>query len=119
MSEENKQYIYGNLWIFEVKLNKGEMKKSHKHEFDHLHQVLKGSAIVKVALSCGKALFEKEVTEGQYIRVPRDYYHSIEALEDYLGNCIHAVRDTNNEVVETDFIRGITEDELIFEPNKG
>ena len=110
--------VFGNLWILEVKLKKNDCKCGHKHEFDHLHQVISGRAIIRVAESDGTFMFEKEVVAGQLIRVPKDYYHSIEALEDYHGNCIHALRDTNNDVVETDFIRGIREDELIFEPNK-
>ena len=107
MRNIDKEKIYGNIWIFEVKLKSGESTHSHKHEFDHLHQVISGKAEVTVLESDGTFMFKKEVVSGQILRVPKNYYHSIKALEDYHGNCIHALRDTNGDVVETDFIKDI------------
>ena len=86
---------YGNIWIFNVLLKLGESKGSHKHEFDHIHQVISGKAVVSVLAADGTFLFKQEVKAGDYIKVPKNYYHEIEAIEDYHRNCIHAVRDNS------------------------
>jgi quercetin dioxygenase-like cupin family protein len=110
--------IYGNVWIYEVSLKTGKSKGKHSHEFDHLHQVVKGRAKVIVYNDDMSIKFETETKAGEYFRVPANMVHEIIALEEYLGNCIHALRDDKYEVVETDFISDINAGNIKFEVNK-
>jgi len=110
-SEIEEQNIYGNVWIFPVVLNSGEEKTGHKHEFDHVHQVVSGKAtIICYSDLCMKIEMYKVVIEaGKYYRVPKEHIHRIVADHgvNYVGNCIHALRDKNDEVHETNMIDDI------------
>ena len=98
-----KDSLYGNIWIFEIKLKKDETSPKHAHEFDHIHQVVRGSALMKLWDKDKNLLVEQEVKAGGYFKVPALYYHQICALEDYQGNCIHAFRNEDGNVLDSQF----------------
>jgi quercetin dioxygenase-like cupin family protein len=119
MTNVNK--MYGNVWIFKVILSKkGDMKVGHKHEFDHIHQVLSGRGLITCyeGLQRDTVLYKKEIVAGRFYRVPKEHVHSIEALEDgYVGQCIHALRNEDNSVYETDLIKDINAGDIEFFPD--
>lgn len=104
-------YIYGNVWIFHVELpEKGMTKGKHKHEFDHIHYTVKGTArlIIYADLESDKILAETTITENKFFKVPKEHIHEIIALEGgYIGMCIHAVRDEDEKAIETNYIEDI------------
>ena len=103
---ETKIITYGNIWTRELRLNKGETKAGHKHKFDHLHFLAIGSVFLRVydERNRTKVLFEKEYTAPEWIKVPKEHFHDIEALEDNtLGYCIQAIQNPNGNIAETDY----------------
>ena len=103
-----KMITYGNIWTREILLEKaGEMKRGHRHKFDHLHFLAKGKVKVNVYAEGNRKnlLFSGEVSAPYWLKVPKDHFHDITALEDNcLGYCIQAVHDKSGNVVETDYI---------------
>ena len=97
---------YGNLWVFEVTLpKKGDKKGEHKHEFNHLHLIVKGKAKLTIFNDDGTVRRETVATAPQWLQIPKLTNHQIEALEDNtVGYCIHAVRNQEDEVVSDDFL---------------
>ena len=97
---------YGNIWVREVVLNKGERKVGHKHEFDHLHFLTSGKAIITVFDADKKSvILSREYTSPAWIKVPKNHFHDIESLEDgTVGYCIQALRNDSEEVIATDYI---------------
>jgi len=106
--------LYGNIWIYEVKLKVNSKSPKHAHEFAHIHQVVKGSSIMRLWNMDKKLVVEIHVKSGEYFKVPAMHYHQIEAIEDYQGNCIHAFRDKEGKVVERDFS---LDEELLYIPD--
>jgi cupin superfamily acireductone dioxygenase involved in methionine salvage len=106
--------LYGNIWIFEVKLKKGIRSKRHAHEFAHIHQVVKGSSIMRLWNKDKELVVEIPVKAGEYFKVPAMHYHQIEAVEEYQGNCIHAFRTKDGTVVDNDFS---LDEELLYSPD--
>jgi hypothetical protein len=98
---------YGNIWTRELHYEKaGEMKKGHKHEFDHLHFLAKGSVQISVydKQDRDKVLFRKDYTAPAWIKVPKEHFHDIIALEDdTLGYCIQAVTEEDGTILKTDY----------------
>lgn len=96
---------YGNIWVREVSLNKGDMKDGHKHEFDHLHFLSQGRVRIRIHEDHGdKPLLVKEYVAPAWIKVPKNHFHDVIALEDNtLGFCIQSVYSEDNEVTETDY----------------
>ena len=101
--------VYGNVWVREmVFVNKGDIKGGHRHQYDHLHFVAKGKVNVQTKDALGKVLTEKEYGAGSWIKVPKEVYHTVIALEDMsIGYCIQAMRDEDGEVMETDYKKDI------------
>ncbi len=99
---------YGNVWVRELIFQKaGDVKNGHKHEFDHLHFVSHGSVRISVydKTNRDKILLQKEYKAPAWIKVPKEHFHDIVALEDNTrGYCIQSLLNTNNEVCETEYI---------------
>lgn len=78
----------------------GDMEKGHKHQFDHLTLLAKGS--LKVTIE-GVAT---EFTAPHMIYIRADKNHELVALEDdTVAYCIHALRDKdNNEILDPTMI---------------
>jgi hypothetical protein len=102
-----KVKTYGNIWTREVYFKKaGEIKKGHKHEFDHLHFVASGSVKISVydANDKDKPILIKNYTAPAWIKVPKEHFHDIVALEDETrGYCIQAIVNKDGDVVDTDY----------------
>lgn len=98
---------YGNIWAKEIELRKkGDKKEGHKHEFDHLHFIHRGRVLLSIynREDRSKLLLQKEYKAGDWVKVPKEHFHDMEALEpNTIGYCIQAVRTANNEVIGTDY----------------
>jgi len=97
---------YGNIWTRHLKMNKGESKAGHKHEFDHLHFLASGSVEIRVYKTEDKSapLLVKDFKAPTWIKVPKEHFHDIVALEDGTeGYCIQAIRNEDKEVVDSDY----------------
>ncbi len=113
---------YGNIWTRELSLNKGEAKAGHKHEFDHLHFLASGSVSIRVYNKHDKKklLVENEYTAPSWIKVPKEHFHDIIALEDNtLGYCIQAIRNEDGEVLGTDYTKDYLDVVNNFEETNG
>lgn len=81
--------------------NKGECECGHKHTYDHISLLAKGSVVVTVN---GQ---ETTFTAPHMIYISKDYDHEIVALEDNtLWFCIHALRkgDGTGDIISEDMI---------------
>ena len=109
---------YGNIWTREIEFKKaGEVKNGHKHEFDHLHFVSHGSVQITVfdEFKRDKVIFQKDYTAPAWIKVPKEHFHDIIALEDNSrGYCIQSLLTDNANVIETDYAK---DDDWIKEVN--
>ncbi len=98
---------YGNIWTRELKYEKaGEIKKGHKHIFDHLHFLAIGSVLISVYDKKDRdvLIFQKEYKAPSWIKVPKDHFHDIVALADNtLGYCIQALVTEDGNVADTDY----------------
>jgi len=104
--------VYGNVWVREmVFVNKGDTKVGHKHQFDHLHFVAKGRINIQTKDCAGNILSEQEYESGSWIKVPKEVYHTIIAIEPMsVGYCIQALRDEDGEIMETDYLNDLEEE---------
>ncbi len=106
---ETAMKTYGNIWTRELSFDEaGQIKRGHKHEFDHLHFLAKGSIRISVYDPKNKhvAIYVGEYKAPAWIKVPKEHYHDIIALEDdTLGYCIQAIRNENDEVVDSDYAK--------------
>jgi quercetin dioxygenase-like cupin family protein len=106
---EAKIKTYGNIWTRQVKFKKaGDYKPGHKHKFDHLHFVTSGRVEVRVYDNKlrDKIIFKKEYSAPAVIKVPKEHFHDIIALEDNsIGYCIQAIMNEDGTVKETDYAK--------------
>jgi len=93
---------YGNIWVREVIFKKkGEMKMGHKHNFDHIHFLAYGSA--KFTIYDGTEFYTTERTAPAWLKVPKNYPHQVEALEDNTaGYCIEALYTDDDKILDSD-----------------
>ena len=107
---------YGNIWmnVHEFK-KKGDGKGGHTHEFDHVHFVFRGT--VKIIVKLGKndeVLHEEIVTAPALVKVPKEHYHTIIAMEDdCAGACIQALNNKHGEAIETDYIGDLLDGDMV------
>jgi len=114
-------HTYGNIWVREIRFEKaGESKAGHKHEFDHLHFLAKGKVLLRIYEDKDKLLLETKKESPAWIKVPKEHFHDIVALEDNtLGYCIQALRNEVGEVVDTDFTSDFMDEVQSFEKKNG
>ena len=98
---------YGNIWTRELNfVKRGDVKSGHKHEFDHLHFVAKGSVFVTVYDNNEKLnpILKKRYVAPAWIKVPKEHFHDIIALEDdSLSYCIQAILNEEGDVKGTNY----------------
>jgi hypothetical protein len=89
--------FFGNIWVRQNVLEKtGESFGGHKHEFDHVSLLTKGSVRVEV-----EGYKPKEFTAPTFIVIKKEHEHAFVALEDDVNwYCVFALRDLDGEVVE-------------------
>ncbi len=113
---------YGNIWTRELRMDKGESKAGHKHEFDHLHFLAYGSVQIRVydQQDKEKTILEETYVAPSWIKVPKEHFHDIIALEDgTLGYCIQAIRNEEGEVSATDYGKDWMEEVNDYEKKNG
>lgn len=107
---------YGNIWMNVHYFPKaGDGKAGHVHQFDHVHFVFKGT--VKIIVKDGnddKVLHERIVTAPALIKVPKEHYHTIIAMEDdCAGACIQALNNKHGGAPETDYLGDIEGGDMV------
>ncbi len=102
-----KVITYGNIWTRQLKFEKaGQMKKGHKHEFDHLHFLVRGRVKINVydRKDQDTVVYSGEYNAPAWLKVPAEHFHDIVALEDNSeGYCIQAITNPEGEVEGTDY----------------
>ena len=88
---------FGNIWVRQNTLVKqGESYSGHKHYFDHVTLLSKGS--VKVEVDGYPA---KEFVAPTFIVIKKELEHKITALtDDVIYYCVFALRDNDGNVVD-------------------
>lgn len=89
--------FFGNIWVRQVKLEKtGDQIDGHKHHFDHVSFLTKGS--VKVFVEENDP---KEFKAPTFIIMKKEHQHKVVALEDDVDwFCVFALRDIDGSVIE-------------------
>ena len=98
MPKYNELGYFGNIWVRSNHLRKqGESNGGgHKHHFDHVSLLAKGSVEVTV-----EGYEPRTFTAPTFIVIKKEYNHKIVALEDdTLYYCVFALRDVNGEVTD-------------------
>ena len=86
---------FGNIWVRQNMLTKGQSHPGHVHYFDHVTLLAKGSVRVEVE---GKE--PKEFKAPTFIVIKKELIHKMIGLEDdTVYYCVFALRDVNGEVV--------------------
>lgn len=84
--------VYIRLMNF---LKVGDVHEGHKHEYDHMTLLSKGS--LKVTIEGEDSVFTAPIL----IFIDKDKEHTLEALEDdTVASCIHAIRDAEGDIVD-------------------
>ena len=87
--------FFGNIWVRQHELKNGEIYDGHKHHFDHVTLLARGTVKVEVE---GRS---KQFTAPTFIIIRKELQHQITALsDDVLYYCVFALRDLDGEVVE-------------------
>lgn len=89
--------FFGNIWVRQIKLEKfGDQLDGHKHHFDHVSFLTKGSVSVEVD---GKE--PKVFKAPTFVIMKKELEHKVTALEDDIDWwCVFALRDLDGSVVE-------------------
>lgn len=94
---------FGNIWLRQNKLyNKGDSQPGHKHKFDHVTLLIKGSMSVEVeGYEPKKFTTASDFLAPTFAIIRKEHNHKITALEDNtVYYCVFAVRDINGEIVD-------------------
>ena len=88
---------FGNIWVRQNVLEKvGDSFGGHKHYFDHVTLLSKGSVEVQVE---GHAA--KRFDAPTFIVIKKEHEHKVTALtDDVMYYCVFALRDMDGEVVD-------------------
>ena len=104
--------IFSRMMFFK---NKGDTENGHKHTFDHATQVSHGSVLVEVLDDTGNVTSSRVFESPTMVFIDKDKYHRLIALEDQtVCSCIHAIKTTDGEIVDPDFLI-----EPLWSTNKG
>jgi len=88
---------FGNIWVRQNVLSKaGDTFGGHKHHFDHVSLLTKGSVTVKVDGSD-----PKNFTAPTFIIIRKEHEHEFIALEDDTNwYCVFALRDLDGDITD-------------------
>jgi len=88
---------FGNIWVRQNTIEKsGESFPGHKHKFDHVTLLVKGSIEVEV-----EGHPAKQFTAPTFVIIRKEHVHKVTALEDGTSwYCVFALRDLDGEVIE-------------------
>ena len=89
--------FFGNVWVRQNVLQKrGDKSLGHKHHFDHVSLLTKGSVTVEV-----EGYEPQTYTAPTFIIIKKEHVHTFEALEDdSQWYCVFALRTLDGEVLE-------------------
>jgi hypothetical protein len=98
---------FGNIWVRQNNLpHAGDVFAGHKHYFDHITLLVRGSVEVEV-----DGHPAKKFKAPTFIVIRKEHRHKITALEDdVLFYCVFALRDVNGEVFDP--VYGVRHDPL-------
>ena len=86
---------FGNIWVRQNTLDKGENHEGHLHKFDHVTLLVSGKIQVKI-----EGYEPTFYTAPTFVIIRKEFYHTITALEENtLYYCIYALRDVEGEVI--------------------
>jgi len=88
---------FGNIWVRQNILEKeNDLFPGHKHHFDHVSLLTKGSVEVEV-----KGYPPKRFVAPTFIVIKKEHEHKFTALEDDTQwYCVFALRDLDGEVTD-------------------
>jgi hypothetical protein len=88
---------FGNIWVRQNTMDtKGMAFAGHKHKFDHVTMLVKGSVKVEV-----EGHEPKEFVAPTFIVIRKEHIHKITSLtDDVIYYCVFAVRDIDGEPIE-------------------
>lgn len=91
---------FGNIWVRQNELEKsGDSFDGHKHHFDHVTLLVKGSVTVEV-----EGRQAKQFNAPTFIVIRKEHQHKITALTDnVLYYCVFALRDIEGNIVDEMF----------------
>lgn len=89
--------FFGNIWVRQNELHKaGDAIQGHKHTFDHVSLLMKGTVEVEV-----EGYEPKQFTAPTFIVIKKEHMHKFTAVtDDCCWFCTFAMRDPNGEVVD-------------------
>lgn len=99
MTKSAELGFFGNIWVRQnTLLKKGDSFPGHKHKFDHVTLLTKGSMSVQI-----EGHDPKEFVAPTFIVIRKEHNHKITALEDdTMYYCVFALRDLNGEAIQGD-----------------
>jgi len=88
---------FGNIWVRQNTIEKaGESFPGHKHKFDHVTLLVKGSIEVEVE---GHA--PKQFVAPTFVIIRKEHEHKVTSLtDDVIYYCVFALRNLDGEVIE-------------------
>ena len=98
LSDINQMGYFGNIWVRSHHYKKaGDTNGGgHRHNFDHVTLLAKGSIRVEV-----DGFEPKEFTAPTFIIIKKEHRHMITALEDdVVYYCVFALRDVDGDVTD-------------------
>jgi hypothetical protein len=96
-SEHFELGYFGNIWVRQHILHKkDDASDGHKHNFDHITMLIKGSVQVEV-----EGHEPKQFKAPTFIVIRKEHRHRMMALEDDCWYyCVFALRNLDGEVIE-------------------
>lgn len=88
---------FGNIWVRQNNIEKaGESFPGHKHKFDHVTLLTKGSIEIEV-----EGHQPKKFVAPTFIIIRKDHKHKVTSLtDDVLYYCVFALRNLDGEPIE-------------------
>jgi len=88
---------FGNIWVRQNTIEKaGESFPGHKHKFDHVTLLAKGSIEVEVE---GHA--PKQFVAPTFVIIRKEHEHKVTSLtDDVIYYCVFALRNLDGEAIE-------------------
>jgi hypothetical protein len=98
--------VYSRLMHFH---KTGDQEDTHLHHYDHGTLLASGRLLVEKLDVNNNITYSKEFVAPSFILVEKNAYHRLTALEDNtVASCIHALRDSEENIVDPEFIVGET-----------
>jgi hypothetical protein len=95
--KEHELGYIGNIWVRQNVLEKaGEVSQGHKHLFDHVTLLAKGTVEVSV-----EGHEPRQFEAPAFIAIKKEYAHHFKAVtDDVLWYCVFAIRDIDGDVTD-------------------